>query len=763
MVFNLRLRRFAASPSAAFAATVDKPARLALLASLVALGLTQPSPTYAQARNWPSERPPRPIQSRDVTFPPYAFKTLANGLQVIAVSHHEQPAVSLRLIVRAGAAQDPENRPGVAALATTLLDQGTTTKSAEQIANAIDSVGGAMGTGAGSDLSFIQAVVMKDSLNFALDLVSDVAQHPAFAKEEIERQRQQALSGMRVSYDDPEFLANLVFDRLVYGFHPYGRPQAGTPETMAALTRDDLVAFHQKWFGANNAILAIVGDVTPDEAFAGAERAFGGWTKTTSEVPKPIDPPPPTRRVVVIDKPGAVQTEIRVGNLAIPRKNDDFMAMDLASKVLGGEGANRLHRVLRSERGLTYGASADFNALKQAGDIVAQTNTRSETTGETLRLMIDEVWKLLRDRVGERELSGAQEYLTGSFPLTIETPSQIALQILNAVFFGLNMNDLQTYRERVNAVTVDDVQRVARSYLHPDKLTIVLVGDASAFVKQLPGAGFDKFEVIRASELDLSTVDLRRKSATGSGRQSAPREGGGGFQPSSYVVPSMKDETSQPDAAKALLDKAIAAKGGLAKLRGIRTVRAEGTMTTDADGKPVTFPVVTSIEYPDRYRVDADTPRGKLSQVYADGRYWIQDGGGTHELPPEARGPIQASVQRDIVPVLLNAAAGKLVVREVDPAADDAKVLGAIEVSGGGMTPLTLLINRDNGLIEKARYLADPDGRSEEAYSDYRNVHGIQVPFHTVVRRAGVPPLERDVKTVRFNVALPPGLFTKQS
>ena len=552
----LRLRRFAHSRLRRLDSRATSARR-----TLVALGLTPPVSTTPRRRTGrPSGRRGR-SQAREVKFPPYAFKTLANGLQVIAVSHHEQPAVSLRLIVRAGAAQDPENRPGVAALAATLLDQGTTTKSAEQIANAIDSIGGAMGTGAGSDLSFIQAIVMKDSLSFGLDLVSDIAQHPAFAKEEIERQRQQSLSGMKVSYDDPEFLANIVFDRLVYGFHPYGRPQSGTPEAMAALTRDDLLAFHQKWFGANNAILAIVGDVTPEEAFAGAERAFGSWAKTTAEPPKPIDPPPPTRRVVVIDKPGAVQTEIRVGNLAIPRKSDDFMAMDLAAKVLGGEGANRLHRVLRSERGLTYGASADFNALKQSGDIVAQTNTRSETTGETLRLMIDEVWKLLRDRVGDRELEGAQEYLTGSFPLTIETPSQIALQILNAVFFGLNMNDLQTYRERVNAVTVDDVQRVARNYLHPDKLTIVLVGDASAFVKQLPGAGFDKFEVIPASELDLSAADLRRKPAAGRG---------------GYVA---------PDAARALLDKAIAAKGGLAKLQQIKTVRAEGTMTTQSDGK----------------------------------------------------------------------------------------------------------------------------------------------------------------------------------
>jgi hypothetical protein len=390
---------------------------------------------------------------------------------------------------------------------------------------------------------------------------------------------------------------------------------------------------------------------------------------------------------------------------------------------------------------------------------VAQTNTRSQTTGETLRLMIDEVWKLLRDRVGDRELAGAQEYLTGSFPLTIETPSQIALQVLNAVFFGLNMNDLQTYRERVNAVSVDDVQRVARSYLHPDKLTIVLVGDASAFVKQLAGAGFDKFEVIPAAELDLSTADLRRKPvAAGPGRRSAVREGG--FLPASYVVPAAKDELTQSDPAKTLLNKAIARKGGLARLQGIKTLRSEGTMTTQWDGQPVAFPVVTSIEYPGRYRIDAETPRGKFSQVYADGRYWIQDDRGTNELPPEARGPIQASVQRDMIPLLVKAATGKLIVRDVD--SGDA-ALSALEISGEGMSPLTLLINRDNGLIEKARYVVDSEGRSEESYSDYRNVDGIQVPFHTVVRRAGVMPLEREVKTVRFNVALPPGLFTKPS
>jgi zinc protease len=711
------------------------------------------APVTAQVRNWPSERPPRPLAAHDVKFPPYAVKTLANGLEVIAVSHHEQPVVSLRLIVRAGAAQDPENRPGVASLAATLLDQGTTSKSAEQIADAIDSIGGALGTGAGSDLSFINAVVMKDSLNVGLDLVSDVAQHPAFAAEEIDRQRQQLLSGLRVSYDDPEYLANMVFDRLVYGFHPYGKPQTGTPSTISAIGREDLIAFHKKWFGANNAILAIVGDVTPEEAFAGAERAFGGWARAEADAAKPTDPPPPTRRLVIVDKPGAVQTEIRVGHIGIARKNDDFMALDLAVKILGGEGANRLHRVLRTERGLTYGASADMNGLKQAGDIVAETNTRSETTGETLRLIVDEYWKLLRDRVNERELSGAQDYLTGAFPLTIETPSQIALQILNAVFYGLNLNELQTYRERVDAVNVDDIQRVARAYLHPDRLTIVLVGDAASFVSQLPGAGFDKFERIPAADLDLFAADLRRKPATPAAV--------GRVKPIAFRAMDVPPVPPETDSSRALLDKVIAAKGGLKRLKAIRTVRAEAVARVKMAGEDRSIATTTSIEYPDRYRVDATTAAGPLVQVYADGHYWVGDDRGVNEPSPEVRDDIKGSVQRDLVPLLLRAAAGKVRVREE---AIDNPEQAALAFHADDMAPVTLVINRSSGLVLRQQYRpAATEGLAVDEYSDYRSVDGLQVPFKAIVRRPGAPLLERVIKKLEYNVALPPGLFTRPS
>src|SRR4051812_35860455 len=286
------------------------------VAAFLAVALAIAPAARAQS-DWPAERPPAPLLARDVSFPPYQMKTLANGLQVIAVSHHEQPAVSLRLIVRAGGAQDPAARPGVAYVAAALLDQGTTTKSAEQIATAIDSIGGAIGAGATSDLTSIHAAVMKDSFGVGLDLVSELVRSPAFAAEEIDRQRQQILSGLKVSYDDPDYLAGVVFDRLVYGVHPYGKPDSGTPESIAAVTREDLLAFHQRWFGPNNAILAIVGDVSAEEAFAGAERAFGSWKRIDLPEGHIDAPPPPSRRVVIVDRPGAVQTEIRVGNIGL--------------------------------------------------------------------------------------------------------------------------------------------------------------------------------------------------------------------------------------------------------------------------------------------------------------------------------------------------------------------------------------------------------------------------------------------------------------
>ena len=468
----------------------------------------------AQSRvEWPRESPPRPLPARPVTFPPYEIRKLSNGLQVVLVSQNEQPAISVRMIVRAGAAYDPRDKLGLAMLTATLLDQGAGNRTAEQIADTIDFAGGVLTTGAGTDLTYISSIVMKDSFDLALELVSDVAMRPTFAQEEIERQRQQALSALKVSAEDPEAVAGAVIDRLIYGFHPYGLPGAGTQQTLTSITRADFVEFHRKYFLPNNALLAVVGDITAKEAMAGLEKHFGGWKP--GEVPplQVTEAPDATKRVIVIDKKDSVQTEIRVGHIAIPRRHQDFEAVDQTVKILGGEGANRLQQVLRSQRQLTYGASADLNTYKLAGAVVAETDTQTPRTAEALRVVVDEFSRLQRERVYDEELEGAQDYMVGHFPLTIEVPDAIATQVLNQLFFELPVEELPRYRERVLKVTPDEIQRVARWFIRPSQLSVVLVGDADAFVKDLKGVGFGDFERIPIEQLDLLSADFLRRAA----------------------------------------------------------------------------------------------------------------------------------------------------------------------------------------------------------------------------------------------------------
>ena len=723
------------------------------------------------ARDWPAEGPPRPLPARQVKFPPYEVRTLANGMPVVTVLHHEQPAVSVRLLVRAGAAQDPKGKGGVATLTASLLDQGTTTKSAFQIADQIDSIGGGLGTGAGSDLSFVNVVVMKDSFGVAMDLLADVVRNPAFSEDEIDRQRQQAVSGLQVSQNDPDYLASVVFDRLVYGFHPYGLPNSGTAESLVSITREDLQEFHKRYFVPNNMILAIVGDVTSDEAFGAADRVFGKWAGAEVPPAKIMEPPPPTRRVVVIDKPDAVQTEIRVGHLGIPRRHRDYMAVDLTFKILGGEGANRLHRVLRSERGLTYGASADIQTLKQTGDFVAETDTRTETTGEALRLIFEEYSRLRRDRVHERELGDAQAYLAGNFPLTIETPDAIATQVLNAVFYELPLEEIATFRERVQAVTPDDVQRVAREFVFPDRLAVVLVGNAEGFVPQLKGLGFTEYEVIPFDQVDLMAASLRKEPRRGDAFRLKAEERSFRLQadvrPKAEVVAAyvpQAAESAQGDRARDLIRRVIDAKGGLAKLKGVKTVIAEAKTTFRMEQGALESITKTYVVYPDKFRVDANVAGADVLQAYNAGDAWQKDPNGVRDVPAPMRDDFSASVRRDTIPLLIAAAEGTLTTRLLPDEGRDGHVLHVVEISGEGMTPVRLYIDSAHLIARQTFSAPGPDGRpmqAEEVFSDYRAIDGIQVPFTAEVLRNGRTILQRTLTQVRFNTDVDPKLFAR--
>ena len=513
-VFSGLTAVMASQPALSDRATDGEAVRAAETAASGGEAMSERLSARAQARvEWPRENPPRPLPARPVTFPPYEIRKLANGMQVVLVQQAEQPMISVRMIIRAGAAHDPKGKNGLAMLTATLLDQGAGSRNAEQIAEQIDFIGGALGTGAGTDLTYVNAVVMNDSYAVALDLVSDVVQRPTFAPEEIERQRQQALSGLKVSAEDPDAVARQVIDRLIYGFHPYGMPGNGTAQSLLSLTRQDFVDFHRQYFVPNNALIAIVGDISAADAMAGLEKVFGSWKPGEVPAHAVTDAPEPTRRVIVVDKKDAVQTEIRVGHIAIPRKHKDYEAVDQAVKILGGEGANRLQQVLRSQKQLTYGASADLETYKLAGAVIAETDTQTANTAEALRVVVDEFTRLQRERIYDEELMGAQNYMVGHFPLTIEVPDAIATQVLNQLFYDLPVEELPRYRERVLRVTPDEIQRVARWFIRPAQLSVVLVGDADKFVNDLKGVGFASYERIPIDQIDLMSVDLKRPAA----------------------------------------------------------------------------------------------------------------------------------------------------------------------------------------------------------------------------------------------------------
>lgn len=738
-----------------------------LPASILVVALA--APLGAQVA-WPTENPPRPLPAHDVQFPPYEIRTLDNGLQVVAVLHHEQPIVSMRMIVRAGAALDPKGKAGLADLTASLLDQGTTTRTANEMNDLIDFIGGEMGAGAGTDLTFVSVVVMKDSFELGLNLLSDMARHPAFAAEEIERKRRQTLSTLQVNFEDPGFIADSVFDRLVYGFHPYGLPQGGTPDSIASITRDDLLAFHRANFAPNNAILAIVGDVTAEEAFDGIKKIFGDWERRAVARPEFIAPPEPTRRVIVVNKPDAVQTEVRVGQLGVKRNTVDYMPLNMTIRILGGEGANRLHQVLRAERSLTYGAKADMDTLLESGDFEASTNTRSEATGEVLRLIVDEFWRLQRERVSERELSGAKAYMSGSFPLTIETPDAIATQVLNVLFYGLPVDQLQTFRSRVNAVRPDDIERAARTYLKPDRLSVVLVGNASAFVSQLRGLGFNNYEVVEMGDLDLMAADFKRANAAtgvgGRGRGGVPGPTGGARP--GYVSPNTQSTLIAPrdgPSARVLLDKVIAAKGGLEKLRSIKNITATTRATGLGPNAPQgTVETVTYLEYPNHVRVESRGPRGETAQVFDGSHAWVKDPTGIHDVPDQMVRDLESNLRRDTIAALLAAADGRLNARQLLDARDEkGTLLYAMELSGPDLDPTILYVNPETSLVVKQSYVAGGRGTPlvEELFTDYRTVDGVQVAFGTTVRIRGEAVLDRRVSTLTINTTLSPTLFKR--
>src|SRR5436190_16576354 len=445
------------------------------------LGILIGAPSLAAQQPPDRSHPPQPGPPPALNLPQIQKRQLANGLPVWIVELHKVPVAQVNLVVLSGTAQDPPGKFGIASLTSAMLEEGAGSRSALELADAVDYLGADLNAATVTDATMVRLHVPVARLAEALPIMADVALRPTFPNDELERQRKQRLTNIIQARDDPATIASIGFSRLLYGrAHRYGTPGFGTAETIKAFTTGDLRSFYQATFRPTNAALLAVGDITADATMPLLESSFGTWKPPAGGAAAaetlPAVEQPAAREVYLIDKPGAPQTQIRIGWIGVPRSTPDYFPLVVLNTILGGSFSSRLNMNLREQHGYTYGASSAFDMRASAGPFLAAAGVQTDKTSEALKEFFNELTGILQ-AVPADELARAKNYVALRYPSSFETTGDISRRLEDALIFHLPDDYFSKYVQNIQAVTAADVQRVAQKYVAPGKFAVVVVGD----------------------------------------------------------------------------------------------------------------------------------------------------------------------------------------------------------------------------------------------------------------------------------------------
>jgi zinc protease len=447
--------------------------------------------------------PPRPGSPAPLRLPTIQKLNLSNGLPVWIVELHEVPVAQINLAVLSGTANDPPGKYGVASLAAAMLEEGAGSRSALEIADAVDYLGADLGAATTSDLSALRLHVPVARLADALPIMADVALRPTFPKDELDRQRQQRLTSLLQGRDDPPTISSVAFSRILYGKgHRYGTPQMGTAETLKTLTSDDLRGFYTSAFRPENAVLLAVGDITAEKATPLFEKSFGAWKASGAAASEklPATDEPPARQVFLVDKPGAAQSQIRIGRIGVPRSTSDFFPIQVLNTILGGSFTSRLNNNLREVHGYTYGAGSSFDMRGGAGPFYATAGVQTDKTADALKEFFVELNAILKP-VPAEELARAKNYVALRFPSAFEATGDISRRLEDALVYKLPDDYFAKYVQNIQGVAGADVQRVAQKYIRPDHLAVVVVGDLKVIEPGIRALNLGPIKVMTIDEV----------------------------------------------------------------------------------------------------------------------------------------------------------------------------------------------------------------------------------------------------------------------
>ncbi len=424
-------------------------------------------------------KPPTLAPPPALKLPVVQTARLANGLTLAVAEMHKVPVVDVQVMIDAGAARDPADAPGLATFTAAMLQQGAGTRGALEVADEAAFLGAELNTTASFDLAVASVHVPKRRLEAALDLLADVVLRPTFSDSEVNRQRELRGAQLVQQRDEPVAVANVAFPAIVFGAaHPYGHPLNGTDAATAAIARERVVEFYRTYYRPTGTRVLVVGDISLAEARKLVTTRFGAWDKADAPAfPTAPAPAPAARTVYLIDKPGAAQSVIRIGHVGPPRTTPDWYALEVLNTILGGAFTSRLNQNLRETHGYTYGAFSQFAARRLSGAFVALASVVTAKTDSSLIEFLKELRRIRDEAVPATELSKAKAYVTLGLPGDFETTGGAATRFRDLLGYGLPPDYYDQYIQRINTVTADDVQRVARRYIDPDHFDIVVVGD----------------------------------------------------------------------------------------------------------------------------------------------------------------------------------------------------------------------------------------------------------------------------------------------
>jgi zinc protease len=441
---------------------------------------------------------PQPTAPRPYHFPRFERRVLANGVQVVVAPVRKLPIATVVALIDAGAVTDASGQEGVARLASSLLLEGTLTNSGGELSERFERLGASVVASADWDGAAVTLTALTDHLAPAMALLAEVLRTPAFPEREVERLKAERLAELLQLRAEPRGLADEMFTRALYAPDSrFARPEGGSESSVAAITRDDVRRHYERWYRPGAVTLVIAGDIGADEATALVRRNFEDWHGDTPERARTSDAAARGARAVhLVAKADAPQSELRIGNVGVPRAHEDYYAAVVMNAVLGGLFSSRINLNLREEHGYTYGAFSSFDWRRQAGPFVVSTAVQSDVTAAAAAEVIKEIDRIRASEVTDTELSLATSYLAGVFPIRYETSDAIAGALATVVRFGLPDDYFDTYRERMRRVSTADVLRVARAHLHPDALQMLVVGDPATVRGPLEALAFGPTQLL---------------------------------------------------------------------------------------------------------------------------------------------------------------------------------------------------------------------------------------------------------------------------